>query len=147
MLIPRMAEADVWVFATPVFVDGMSGPMKNFLDRLIPLILPFYELRDGHCRKPRGAGTKKGTIALVSNCGFWEMDNFDPLLAHMKAITKNFDREFAGALLRPHGTGMRRMRVSTTEKVQSHLAKWTVLNFFIYCTFGHCQRKRTNYTI
>jgi hypothetical protein len=31
------------------------------------------------------------------------MDNFDPLLVHMKAICKNMGTEFAGALLRPHG--------------------------------------------
>ena len=28
---------------------------------------------------------------LVSNCGFWEMDNFDPLLVHMKAVSKNLE--------------------------------------------------------
>lgn len=109
MLIPKLAEADIWVFATPVYVDGMSGPMKNLIDRIIPLMLPFIELREGHCRHPRGEGIKSGKIALVSNCGFWEMDNFDPLLVHMKAIGKNADREFAGAILRPHGAGMRSM--------------------------------------
>ena len=30
------------------------------------------------------------------------MDNFDPLLVHMKAYCKNATSEFAGALLRPH---------------------------------------------
>jgi len=37
------------------------------------------------------------------------MDNFDPLLVHMKAFCKNAGREFAGALLRPHGPELRRM--------------------------------------
>jgi hypothetical protein len=37
------------------------------------------------------------------------MDNFDPLLVHIKAMCKNADREFAGALLRPHGGVLRRM--------------------------------------
>ncbi len=37
------------------------------------------------------------------------MDNFDPLLAHVKAMCRNFDREFAGALLRPHGTSIKRL--------------------------------------
>ena len=109
MLLPKLAEADIWVFASPVYVDGMSGPLKNLLDRIIPLIQPFIELRDGHCRHPRRGGTISGKIVLVSNCGFWEMDNFDPLLAHMKAICKNGNMEFAGALLRPHGGGMRYM--------------------------------------
>ena len=109
MLIPKLAEADVWVFATPVYVDGMSGPMKMFIDRIIPLALPFIELRGGHCRHPKREGNKGGKVVLVSNCGFWEMDNFDPLLVHIKAICKNSDREFAGALLRPHGGGLRHM--------------------------------------
>jgi multimeric flavodoxin WrbA len=109
MLLPKLAGADVWVLATPVYFDGISGALKNLIERMLPLVEPFYELRDGHCRHPRREGTKSGKVVLVSNCGFWEMDNFDPLLVHMKAICKNIDREFAGALLRPHGTGMRRM--------------------------------------
>jgi hypothetical protein len=48
-------------------------------------------------------------VVLVSNCGFWEKDNFDPLLVHLQAICRNSDREFAGALLRPHGPALRAM--------------------------------------
>lgn len=109
MLYPALREADVWVFATPVYVDGVAGPMKNLLDRTIPLMQPFFELRDGHCRHPLREGVKHGKVVLVSSCGFWEMDNFDPLLVHMKAVCKNAAREFAGALLRPHGPALRRM--------------------------------------
>jgi multimeric flavodoxin WrbA len=109
MLYPKMREADIWVFATPVYVDGISGPMKNLLDRALPLIQPLIELRDGHCRHPLREGAEHGKVVLVSNCGFWEMDNFDPLLVHMKAACKNASRGFAGALLRPHGGGLRRM--------------------------------------
>ncbi len=104
MLIPKLITAEVWVLATPVYVDGMTGPMKNLLDRMIPGVLPFFELRDGHCRHPaREVGVKDGKVVVVSSCGFWEMDNFAPLLTHVKAFCKNLGREFAGALLRPHG--------------------------------------------
>jgi hypothetical protein len=48
-------------------------------------------------------GHKYAKLVLVSNCGFWEMDNFDSLLMHVKAACKNMGKEFAGALLRPHG--------------------------------------------
>lgn len=110
MLLSKLGEANIWVFATPVYVDGMTGPMKNLLDRLIPLINPFIELRDGHCRHPLREGTKSGKVVLVSNCGFWEMDNFNPLLIHVKAACKNSTREFAGALLRPHGPALSAMK-------------------------------------
>ena len=53
--------------------------------------------------------TKVGKLVLISNCGFWEMDNFNPLLVHMKAVSKNVGSEFAGALLRPHGPALRGM--------------------------------------
>jgi multimeric flavodoxin WrbA len=109
MLYPKLREADIWVFATPVYVDGITGPMKSLMDRLIPLIQPFFEMRDDHCRHPLHEGTKHGKIVLISNCGFWEMDNFDPLLVHIKAACKNMKREFAGALLRPHGPALRGM--------------------------------------
>jgi len=109
MLYPKLREADIWVLATPVYVDGVSGSMKNLMDRLVPLLQPFFELREDHCRHPLREGIKNGKVVLVSNCGFWEMDNFDPLLVHMKAFCKNAGREFAGALLRPHGPELRRM--------------------------------------
>jgi multimeric flavodoxin WrbA len=109
-ILPKFASADIMVFATPLYVDGMSGPMKTFFDRLVPLGLPFIELRDDHCRHPaRTPRPHEGKMVLVSNCGFWELDNFDALVTHMEAISRNFGSEFAGALLRPHGGALRTM--------------------------------------
>lgn len=106
-LYPKFRGADVWVFGTPVYFDAVSGTMKNLMDRLVPLILPFVELRGGHCAHARRKGSKAGKVVLVSNCGFWERDNFDPLLVHMKAFCRTIGREFAGALLRPCGEAFR----------------------------------------
>jgi hypothetical protein len=83
--------------------------MKNMLDRMIPVANPIIELRDGHCRHPGRVKVKNGKLVLVSNCGFWEMDNFDALVAHVEAIGKNINMEFAGALLRPHGPVLKGM--------------------------------------
>lgn len=109
MLLPKIRQADIWVLATPLYVDGMSGPMKNLLDRMIPGAQPFIEIRDGHCRHLGRDGGSSRKLVLVSNCGFWELDNFDSLLAHVKAFCKNGAMEFAGALLRPHGEALKPM--------------------------------------
>jgi multimeric flavodoxin WrbA len=105
ILLPKLAAADVLVFATPVFVDGMAGPLKTLWDRMLPLVEPRVELRGGHCRHPlrETPAGGPGKVVLVANCGFWEKDNFDPLVAHVQAMCRNTGREFAGALLRPHG--------------------------------------------
>ena len=110
-LLPKFREADVLVFASPVYCDGINGPMKNLIDRAaLPLVGGArYTLRDGHVRLHLPEGYKPKKIVLVSSCGFWEADNFDPAVAHMRALARNMASEFAGALLRPHSTLLRGM--------------------------------------
>lgn len=101
-LIPKVAKADLIVYGTPVYLDGMTGSLKTMIDRMIPLGKPFFEIRDDHCRHPKRDFVKRSQVALVSVCGFHELDNFDPLIQHMKAICKNIYAEYTGAILRPH---------------------------------------------
>ena len=109
-LLPKFRAADVLVFASPVYCDGINGPMKNLIDRAaLPLMGSSYTLRDGHLRLSLPEGYKSKKIVLVSSCGFWEMDNFDPAVIHMRALSKNMASEFVGALLRPHSTLLRVM--------------------------------------
>jgi len=123
MIYPKLDAADVVVFATPLYADGMTGSMKNLVERLwVPRGNPFLEVRDGHTRHPvqvRKDG-KDIKVVLVSNCGFWEVDNFAPLVEHMKAICRNMNVEFAGAVLRPHGPTLR-MMLETGAPVQDVL--------------------------
>jgi multimeric flavodoxin WrbA len=110
-VLPKFKGVDILVFGTPLYVDGMSGPMKNFFDRLIALGTPEIVIRDNRCRHRirESRGDREVKVVLVSNCGFWEIENFDPLVAHIKAICENFSAQFAGALLRPHGPAMKPM--------------------------------------
>jgi multimeric flavodoxin WrbA len=99
-VLTKMANADIIVLATPVYVDGMTGSLKTLIDRSIPLLKGGFELRDNHCRHPIREYVKQGKLVLVSVAGFTEVDNFDPLIAHVKAICKNMSREYVGAVLR-----------------------------------------------
>jgi multimeric flavodoxin WrbA len=99
MLLPKLKEADVIVWASPVYYAGVTGPLKNLMDRQLPI----------HVMGDKGA--KKQMIVLVSTCSAWELSMFDPLLMQMRAI---YDRPnesvgFAGALLRPMADGMKEM--------------------------------------
>ncbi len=105
-----MRDADVMVYATPVYGYGMTGQMKNLLDRMIPIAEPFMEVIGGRSRHIKSEGAKACKIVLVSNCGLWGMDNFDPLVAHVKKLCQDPPMEYAGALLRPHGEALRAMR-------------------------------------
>ena len=99
MLLPKFKEADVIVWASPVYYAGVTGPLKNLMDRQLPLHMQ-GEL-----------GSKKQKIVLVSTCGAWELSMFDPLLQQMKALYSRPEgsSDFAGALLRPMAEGMKEM--------------------------------------
>jgi len=101
-VLAKMADSDILVLATPVYVDGMTGSLKSLLDRSIPQLHGRFELRDDHCRHPRREHVKTKKLVLVSVSGFTEMDNFDPLIHHVKAVGKNLGCEFVGSLLRPY---------------------------------------------
>lgn len=106
-LLPLVAQSDILTLATPVYVDGMTGPLKTFLDRLIPLLKGRVELRDDHTRHIVREDVKQGKVVLLSASGFAEPDNFDPLVAHVKAASRNLGREYAGEILFPSGWFLR----------------------------------------
>jgi multimeric flavodoxin WrbA len=99
MLLPKFKEADVIVWASPVYYAGVTGPLKNLMDRQLPI----------HMQGELGA--RKQKIVLVSTCGAWELSMFDPLLVQMKALYTRPDGslDFTGALLRPMAEGVKEM--------------------------------------
>jgi len=101
-ILPVLAESEIWVLASPLYMHGVNGPMKNFLDRIIPLMLPFAEIKDGHIIHHMRENVKLQKIVLVASCGFWKLDHLDPLVEYIKGVCDETKSEFAGALLRPH---------------------------------------------
>ncbi len=102
-ILEKRRKADGLILATPVFVDGMTSTLKAVLDRSIPLVQPFFEIRNDHCRHPPLENREPVKVALVSVSGFTELDNFDPLVKHVKAVCKNLNGDFGGTVLRPLG--------------------------------------------
>jgi len=108
-LYPKIRAAEVWVFAAPLYFWGMPGPMKNLVDRMMPLGGAKWERHHGRLV---AVGTKPpvpGHVVLVSSGGLWDLTIFDPLVAHVREIAACVDREFAGALLRPESNVLKPM--------------------------------------
>lgn len=99
-LLEKMKTADYCILGTPLYVDGMTAQTKTFTDRIIPLVDPHFEFVDGHYRHVKRF-EKRPELVLASVCGFYERDNFDGLIDHVKRICKNFQTTFAGAVVRP----------------------------------------------
>lgn len=105
MLYPKFEDADVIVWATPVYFSGVTGPLKNLMDRQLPLHIP------GTTPK------KKQKVVLVSSCGAWEIEEFDPIIVQMRAIYSRADAEFVAALLRPGAEVVRYMPEGAMDDV------------------------------
>ena len=100
-VLEKVAASDVLVLGTPLYADGMTGTMKTMIERFVPLVEPYFESVDGRTRHPGRQGRRDAQVVLVSVSGFPEIENFDVLVEHVKAICANLRTRFAGAVLRP----------------------------------------------
>lgn len=106
-LIKEYLSADVVVFATPLYVDNVSGIMKDFIDRLVPLGDPHLE-KDSGGEVCHILGSKKSPkFVMISNCGFPEQSHFQVLRLLAKRMARNFKTELIGEIYRGGGSLLR----------------------------------------
>jgi len=101
-LLPKLQGSNLVVFATPLYVDNVTGIMKNFMDRMIPVADPYFEKdAGGECRhKTTG---KVPRIMVISNCGFPEQSHFQVLRLLFRRIARNMSTELVGEIYRGGG--------------------------------------------
>jgi multimeric flavodoxin WrbA len=106
-ILPKFALSDIIVFATPLYVDNVSGIMKNFMDRLIPLGDPHFEKdENGECRHLKTI-EKVPKFVVISNCGFPEQSHFQVLKLLFRRIARNFNSELIAEIYRGEGEILR----------------------------------------
>ncbi len=102
-LLQKYIQADLLIFGTPLYFSLMSGEMKIFIDRLLPLSEPSLVTRKsdpsmtGH---PRRFGDHNQKVLLVSPCGFPEYQNFDALVYSFKFLASQNNWTYLGEILR-----------------------------------------------
>ncbi len=100
-LLPKVRQADVVVYATPLYVFTVSGLMKDFMDRLLPLADPHIVQRGAHYTHPPRYtdGPSVRRVVLISNCGFPERHHFSGLVETFRCYTDDPDTELAATIL------------------------------------------------
>lgn len=106
-LLQKFIESDIVIFATPVYVDNVTGIMKQFTDRLIPLLDPHMETDDGgeSIHKKRYENYPK--IVVISNCGYPEQSHFQVLHLLFERIARNMHSEVIAEIYRGEGELLR----------------------------------------
>ena len=101
-LLDKVRSSDIVVFATPLYVDNVTGIMKVFMDRIIPLAEPHFDKDEtGECRHPMRQ--KMPNFVVISNSGFPEQDQFQVLRLLFRRIARNCSAEVVGEIYRGAG--------------------------------------------
>lgn len=106
ILMDKVRATDILVIASPLYLDGLTAMCKAFIDRLAPLLSYELAIRDGHCRHLY-SGKHCSKLFLIASCGFYELDNFESMIDHIKKVCANLNMEYLGNLLRPAAHLMR----------------------------------------
>ena len=70
-IVQKMYEADVLVFATPIYYYELSGQLKTLLDRANPLFTTDYHFRDGYLLTSAADDEERTPARAVSGLEGW----------------------------------------------------------------------------
>jgi len=119
----KFAATDIVVFATPVYVDNVSGIMKDFMDRMIPMANPHFDKDEtGECTHSfPNDDARPRKFMVISNCGFPEQTHFKVLRLLFRRIMRNFSAELVGEIYRGGGEMFREPTMRESPFVQPYL--------------------------
>ncbi len=105
----KIGQSDILVLASPLYFNGQLGPegasqsMRSLLRRLVPGQSPCADEPYEHAVHTTKEPVSLRKVIFVSGCGFWEIDDFYPVLTHIKSLCHNTFPEFAGNIGDGHG--------------------------------------------
>jgi multimeric flavodoxin WrbA len=98
-VLPKIPAADLIIYATPVYRYSMTGLLKNFLDRSLPLGSPFSLINQKIAESKLYPAKKENQkIFLIASAGLPGLKNFAPLVQTIKYPAGN---NYLGEILCP----------------------------------------------
>jgi putative sterol carrier protein len=83
-LYPKWLESDLAVYASPLYYYSLNATMKAFVERTLPVLLPFFEQKEGKTAHPLRHQPPK--LVVLSVAGFPEESVFDLLSSWVNFI-------------------------------------------------------------
>ncbi len=117
-VLSKIREANILVLATPVYLP-LPGEFQNLLNRLMPVIEPVLEFREGRTRARFHNDVKVSKIVLVASGGWWERGNLGTVIRIAEEIAADVSVEFSGSVLRPHAFLLRENEEKAKEVTEA----------------------------
>lgn len=89
--------ANILVLATPLYVDNISGMLKDFVDRMIMKGNPHFQKDpQGECRHLKNSDRPSPRLVMMANCGFPERSHFQVISHWITRMALNMHTEVLG---------------------------------------------------
>jgi multimeric flavodoxin WrbA len=98
-LLPILYQADLIVYAVPLYVYSVPGSVKTFMDRQIPLAEGYMNETEGLTAHPRRNKEKALKAFILSVAGFPEKVHFDPMIAMFKQFFRPTRERYLGEII------------------------------------------------
>jgi len=102
-LLKKYMASDIVIMASPLYVDHVTGIMKDFMDRSLPLVCPQFEMGCAGQTRHVSRYEKYPSIVWVSNCGFPEKDQFAVLQLACERDIRNNKADIIAQIYRSQG--------------------------------------------
>ena len=111
-LLPKWRSSEMVIYASPLYHYTINAEMKAFIERTLPLVEPFVELREGRSTHPLRQSLPGAVVLSVA--GFPEMSVFDQLSHYLNFL---FGRHFnlLAEIYRPAAETLSRMEDKKEE--------------------------------
>lgn len=120
-LIEKFINSDMVILASPVYTDNISGLLKVFLDRLITIGDPHWELDEHGESRHRRRYPKPTQLITISNCGYPEQSHFAVMQVFFRRLCRNMHLELAGEIYRGAGGLLSGIVPEFSEHISSYL--------------------------
>ncbi len=105
-LLQKMWKSDLVIFASPLYVDCVSGQLKTFMDRMLPEILPNFIKVNNVWRHPLRHGPPP-KVGVICNSGFPQREHFQVVHLLFERVVLNMHTEVVMEIYRPGGEILR----------------------------------------
>jgi multimeric flavodoxin WrbA len=110
--LETLKKTDILIFATPVY-SPLPSKFQNFLNRMVPLMEPILETRNGRTRAKTHDDVKISKIFAVVVGGWWEKENLDLPAKIFQEMSETMSIPFMGTLKRPHASYLQQVNENT----------------------------------
>lgn len=103
-LFPKWREADVVIYATPLYHYAMTATLKAFIERTLPSNQPFFEIHEGRMFHP--LRHKVPAVVMLSVSGMPDEGHFGALSTHVRYLYSAPGRRLLAEICRPAAEAM-----------------------------------------